>query len=559
MENEYNDSMELYNIGKRLEQDIEKYSEIIRGSEKGDSEESKDKVIAISKEKAEEKIVSLKEKREKLKEYIYAQAKEKSGLDYSKKENNPELIKKEYNEKLEQLKKRKQELKLDKIRIRKLNEEKKSQIEAQYNIAYEKYKTMLDMGKISQELFDSRVENMKSAKQKDAVALDKSLEKVDVESEKVSGEIKDLQDKISEVEKKEIIYNEYGDVYYRLFGEVLTDRNKMEKSDITNSSKDKTMKEDENGLKMPGKDDLEDKTKSVASNGFKAPGKDDLEDGTKVEQTNGFKAPGKNDLEDETNKENNEENNKQEKEETKITIENKAMFNELYKKMKKGNISDNELNALAETLEKPDNYDKFGITTGIVFNKAKKILKFQGARTAKNIDKFINECRVFNNDIKFDSSLEKDNVLSHKVLNSWKDIDQKLVYTDAKFSVENYIEKIEQYKESGKLLSKEQDDILKKAVSIKNSLESYRKAVNVNDDVTLERKNKFYDSILGNFIKDNSSKALPETREVKNKDGYVVIDNRFDLSSMVNNEPTAQELSEDKSAKSKEINDGLTK
>ncbi len=543
MENEYTDSMELYNIGKRLEQDIEKYSKIIRGLEKDDSEESKDKVIAISKEKAEEKIVSLKEKREKLKEYIYAQAKEKSGLDYSKKENNPELIKKEYNEKLEQLKKRKQELKLDKIRIRKLNEEKKSQIEAQYNIAYEKYKTMLDMGKISQELFDSRIENMKSAKQKDALGLDKSLEKVDVESDKVAAEIKEFQDKINEVEKKEIIYNEYGDVYYRLFGEVLADRNKLEKSEIEDTSKNENIKGEENGLK--------------------APGKDDLKDSTRVQSTGNIKTPEKNDLEDETDKEKTEENNKQEKEETKITIENKAMFNELYKKMKRGSISDNELSALAETLEKPENYDKFGITTGIVFNKAKKILKFQGARTARNIDKFINECRVFNSDIKFDSSAEKDNVLSHKVLNSWKDIDEKLVYTDAKFSVESYIEKIEQYKASGKLLSKEQDDILKKAVSIKNSLESYRKAVNVNDDVTLERKSKFYDSILNNFMRDNVksnvNRALPETREVKNKEGYVVIDNRFDLSSMVNNEPTDQELSGDKSGKAKDINDGLTK
>ena len=65
--------------------------------------------------------------------------------------------------------------------------------------------------------------------------------------------------------------------------------------------------------------------------------------------------------------------------------------------MKKGIITDSELNALSDVLANPDNYDKYGITTGLVFNKAKKILKYQGARTASNIEKFLRENGDFRN------------------------------------------------------------------------------------------------------------------------------------------------------------------
>ena len=81
------------------------------------------------------------------------------------------------------------------------------------------------------------------------------------------------------------------------------------------------------------------------------------------------------------------------------------MFNQIYKKISKGTITDKEIDALAEVLSDKDNYDKYGITTGIVFNKAKKILKCQGKNSFKKIEKFLSQSNTFSEDIKFSTNI----------------------------------------------------------------------------------------------------------------------------------------------------------
>ena len=120
----------------------------------------------------------------------------------------------------------------------------------------------------------------------------------------------------------------------------------------------------------------------------------------------------------------------------------------------------------------------------------------------------MSENGVFDKDIKFNIGNEKGNILSHNILSSWKNIDNKLVYTDAKFSVEKYIEDIEKYKKSGKNLTKEQEVTYNKAIKIKENLSKYRKAVNVNNDVTEERNDK-----RKRFFKEKETKTLPEAKE----------------------------------------------
>jgi len=506
MENREDTPIEIYNRGKNIVDLLEKYSAFISMA-KDDEKES-----------LKEKVVRLNGAKESIKDELYKVAKEKSGLDYSKKDKNPELLRKEYNNRLEDIKKKKHELRLEKIRIEKFNEEKKAQMKEQFQIASEKYKMMLDMGKITEELYNARIKNMEEAKLKDRLDLSDALFNVKEEYNKLDAEANKINGKLEELEQKEIIYNEYGDVYYRLFGEVLADRNKLDKTIDTDKVEGKKENEKTSKEKDNGEGNLKNNflsNNSVSSNA----------------QSNSVES-------------------KEDIESTKVSITSKSMFDEMYKRMKKGTITDNELSALTEMLENPDNYDRYGITTGIIFNKAKKILKYQGVRTAKNIEIFLRENGVFNENIKFDASIEKNNILSHDVLNSWKDIDEKLTYTDAKFSIEKYIDKIEKYKEAGNKLTDDQENILKKAISIKNSLGSYRKAVNVTEEVTADRDNKDRNSIFylafKNKVKTESRQALPGAQDASNERGYIVIEKPLDFSSMVENEPTKKDLENSK-------------
>lgn len=535
--------MEIYNRGKRIVELSEKYSAFLSMAKDED------------KAKLREKVTTLNNAKDEIKSELYEEAKEKSGLDYSKKDKNPELLRKKYTEQLADLKKRKHELRLEKIRIEKYNEQKKGQIKEQFSIAREKYKQMLDMGKITEELYNSRIENMKSAELKDRLALSDNLFAVKEEADRLDSEIGNVKKNIEELDKKEAIYNEYGDVYYRLFGEVLADRNKLDipKENIDTKTEKVNKKDNENlddKNNVSKKVDPAEKTNANISK-ESTTSKDNIPEKVQTTPNANINTDSNANTNSNTNVNNlvndEQETTENEKTEPDVVVTSKIMFNELYKKMKKGIITDKEINALADVLSNPDNYDKYDITTGLVFNKSKKILKFQGARTARNIERFLRENSKFNDSIRFDGSIEKDNVLSHDILNSWKDIDEKLTYTDSIFSVEKYIEKIEKYKEAGNSLTKEQEDILKKAVDIKNNLISYRKAVNVNDDVTTSRNKRDRNSIFYINFKDRhknkANRALPETASRENNPGFVVFEreNSLDLADLTNREPAPEE------------------
>jgi len=530
MEEKQNNSMELYKKGKEITEQIEEQSKVISGSD------DKEKEIA------REKIQSLNEEKDKLKEEIYKQAKEISGLDYSKEEKNPETLRKMYNEQLADIKKRKHELKLEKIKMEKLYEEKKSRIKQQFEIATEKYKAMFEAGKIAKELYESRIENMQSAMVKDKVNASDELFKITDQIDKANKEYNDITNKLETLESQERIYNEYGDVYYRLFGEVLSDRNKSEKT-----INEKTENRDNNTPNVKAIDETEENNTTIVNNVKKD---SNIKDENVIEENNHAAAP----VQEAISFEENEVGQQIEDiEEPDVIVTNKKTFNMLYKKMKKGSITDKELDALTEVLEDPKNYDKYGITTGIIFNKSKKILKYQGARKAQRIEKFLRQSGYFNDKIRFGSYRDDDNIVSHDTLKSWKDIDEKLTYTDAKFSFEKYIESIEKYKDSGKALTKDQERILNEALSIKKSLSSYRKALNINEDVTTNRIEKFHDSVFyksfSNLFKDDEPRALPNAHEDINDPGFVVVPETFDLSSMVVNEPSEKEIESNEQSK----------
>ena len=53
----------------------------------------------------------------------------------------------------------------------------------------------------------------------------------------------------------------------------------------------------------------------------------------------------------------------------------KAQFKELRTKAKKGALDEGEFNKIVAIMKNPESYDKYGITTGVIFNNSKKIFK----------------------------------------------------------------------------------------------------------------------------------------------------------------------------------------
>ena len=485
----------LLNKGKSINMAIVNNSTKL--SDKNISDEEKSKLL--------EKIDDLTRQKNRLRGEIYSKAIEKSGLDYNNGERTPNEAKEKYNDILSNLKKEKQDLEAQKEKQKEIIEKKKSDITAQFNIAVDKYTAMLEAGKISQELYDSRIANMKDAKAKDADMLDRSLENFDKKISDKDKEIEDANAKVLEINDKIKIYDEYNGIYYELFGE---DLDKFAQDRI------KIMKDSLKGKESsPAKENETTKTAPEKGN---AGGKG---------QTNGVVAGSGQSIP------------RKEEENAKVVVTSKSMFDELYKKLSNGTINDKELNALTEVLSDENNYDKYGITTGIVFNKAKKILKAQGARTSKNIETFLKQSNEFSDDIKFDASIENEDVLSHDILNSWRDIDNKLVFSDCTLSVDKYIQKIEEYKDAGNELSKKQQEMYKQAMDIKATLGSYRKAINANHQITMARdaksRNAGFLSMFRGF-KQGQTKALSGAKPERTTRESVIIDPKpFDLSDMV--------------------------
>lgn len=468
--------------------------------------------------KIQRNIDNLNEANSAIKSEIYDKALEDSKLSFKDGEIYPTEEIKKYNGVLSELEKERKTLEEQREKQREIIEENKNKMNEQFNIAIEKYQELLAANKISQEEFDSRIQAMHSARDKDIEMMDKSLEGLDKNINDKIAEIEDIKGKLSELEEKEKIFDEYNNVYYELFGETLESFHK-ERNIKNNDDKNKNNKNN----------------KTITNQAVDAKTSNGVVNGTVVA------------------------NEIKEEEEPKIVVTSKSVFNELYKKLTNGTITDKELNALTDVLSDKDNYDKYGITTGMIFNKARKILKYQGNRTFKNIDEFLKTANTFSEDIKFDTSIEKDEVLSHEVLNSWKDSQDKLIFTDTVFSIEKYIEKIEAYKEAGNELTDEQQKVYKDAMNIKENLSSYRKALNMNEEVAMERdtrtQNSIFYGMLKNRIKNNSTKALPEENDSKNR-GVVYINEPFgvELGSMVNHEVHESSELSDKGSKVKSRN-----
>lgn len=537
-------------IAKSASEFLTKGQEIKNSIEENTNRLNEPDISEEEKAEAQKNIDKLNEQNEKLKNDIYDRAMQKSGLTWKDKKIYPsDEIKKE-KENLENLEKEKEALEEQRKKQTEVVERDKEEMNVQYEAAIEKYRQLLEAGKITQELFEDRVQNMMYAKEKDTSSLDKSLEDLNNSIDSKNSEIDKVKTKISDLEEKEKIFDEYNNVYYELFGETLdayyiANKDRLEPKEpkepkIENKEKVNTPEENKNKKEKARKDPVDNFI----------PNSQVVNQMPQQMQV----PPAEPELS--IAKENHDDSRifHDEEKDRDVVVTSKSSFNELYAKLNKGTINDKEINALLKVLEDKDNYDKYGITTGIVFNKARKILKYTSGKTFKNIESFLKKSSEFSNDIKFDTSIEKeDDVCSHEILNYWEEIQEDYMFSNYSLSVEKYIEKIEAYKDAGNELTEKQQKMYDEAMIVKSNVTSYRKALDTSGEVSMERDAKSHNSVFYNLFKSKSStKALP-TAEEQRDNNVIVIENQFglELDSMVNHE--AHEETPEKSNSEPEI------
>lgn len=520
--------------GNEIDDKIDEYTDILANVNLS----NEDKIIA------QEKLEKLNFSKNKLRGEIYGVALEKSGLNYDNGEISTLAVIKKYAKNVEELRKEKENLEKQKVKQKEIIKQKKSDMSLQLDIAIEKYREMLQNGKISPEVYEKRVVSMREAKQKDEKILDKSLENFDLKLEENSEKMIEAEKYIDEYQSKFKIYDEYDKVYYKLFGEPLDkfakERNKIMQESARNSGYNVKSQKEANSI--PNNDE-------IAEN-VQVPRKSINNDNSFVQ-----KGSSSADMQPDKNQKVAEILPQE------IVVTSKTMFNKLYKKLSEGNISDLELSALSKVLENEENYDKYGITTGLIFNKAKKILKAQGVRTAENVEKFLATSGKFFPDVEFNTEIEGEDVLSHDLFNSWKEISKQFAFTEKDLSVERYINEMEKYKEEGNTLTKEQEKIYEEAIKIKDKIAGYKKAVNANEKVAVDRALKRQNFALYGMFKNKFGKdkieALPkEINNVENTN-KIMSDEVLDLSQMVNISYEEQEIVVSEDSKEKSRDNGM--
>lgn len=229
-----------------------------------------------------------------------------------------------------------------------------------------------------------------------------------------------------------------------------------------------------------------------------------------------------------------EEESKDKKEETKED-ETKALkeeFNALYKKAKsKEPLSSKEYNRLVEIMQDKENYKKLNITTGVIFNKSKVILKALSrtatitAPTVRNVREKLG--------MKIEKATEKNGMMSTDSIRSWSGLKELAENTDTKVASEKLFEDV--VKMDRATLTEEQQEVWDNAKRHLDEFNGLKSVLNTYSDVVETRKKERMDKI-NNFLSVEDVKALDSAEEnVKTE----VAKDGLDLSGLV--EPVGQE------------------
>lgn len=241
----------------------------------------------------------------------------------------------------------------------------------------------------------------------------------------------------------------------------------------------------------------------------------------------------------------NEEENKDEKEEPKE--DKKALkeeFNTLYKKAKsKVPLNEKEYKRLVEIMQDKANWDKLKITTGVVFNKSKVILKAL-ARTATITAPTVKSVRE-KLGMKIEKATKENDMVSTDSIRSWSGLKNLVESKDTKVASEKLFEDVVKIDKA--TLTAEQQEVWDNAKRHLDEFSGLKSVLNTYSGVVETRKKERMAKI-NNFLSAEEVEKLDApkanvTPEVK-KDG-------LDLSGMV--EPVGEENEVETKETSKEI------
>lgn len=346
------------------------------------------------------------------------------------------------------------EIELEKKRVEEYTKRRQSEFE----LTRAKYEQRLADGKMTQAEFDKMIENSNESFNSDVDRMNKPLKSVEKE---LDSKIK-ARDGITEKAK---IYNQYAAIYKEAFGEEL---------DSFSRSRNKAIK---SSLKEVSETDI--------------PGRN-----SGIDEPTTPEVPG-------TGK-------------TIQSIENKEDFDSLYKKIKNGKITEDEKLSLYETVKDKSSYDRLGMTTGIIYNKSKKILKAEALDIQKEMREYIKNNQKFSPGIEFATYAKNDDsIFCNNDLESFRKIKEMTAQCKV-FHVEKYVTAMEEYVEAGGKLTSKQQEMYSNGLELKAKLDKLREGTRTYNEVKkdrseIETSRSFGDRIKGWLFKDKY--ALPEAVE----------------------------------------------
>ena len=198
----------------------------------------------------------------------------------------------------------------------------------------------------------------------------------------------------------------------------------------------------------------------------------------------------------------------------------KIDFDTLYAKCKKGTLTDKEFVQLAKIMQDPASYDKYKITTGIIFNKSKSILKAM-AKMAGDSNTLSKEARETLG-IAVEKPDKHNGLMSRFELMEWKGLKELLNNPGKKIAAEEQFKKVVALDRN--TLTDEEKAVWDKAQAHLSMYTALRESLDTYGQVSKNRASKI-NSWLGK--KDNEKKpTLPEA-----KSGNGDLENLSDLTN----------------------------
>jgi len=114
-------------------------------------------------------------------------------------------------------------------------------------------------------------------------------------------------------------------------------------------------------------------------------------------------------------------------------------FKELYKKAKRRELSQEDFDKLVGIMSKPENYDKLGITTGVLRNKSKVILKAMGEYATTNIYKSVSDSKEY---FGIEVNSESEQIIPTDGAYYWRGITTMAENADIKLASQDVLERV---------------------------------------------------------------------------------------------------------------------